>query len=137
MTTPAKRPPSQRDKAATRNANLVRIADAKPEASMAKNVDDPILDLDDKPIKTTREKDGPEVDFLIKHAMLDALMITPPNANDSITGEDKLKRFELARRINAGGALAFQPDELALVQGLIDKMYGPVVVGRFREWAKV
>lgn len=137
MPTPSKRPPSQRDKAAVRDAAAVRIADAQPEASMPKNVDDPILDLDDKPIKTTRKQGEDEVDFLIRHAMIDALMITPPNAADATTGEDKLKRFALARRINRGGEVTFQPDELALVKTLVDKMYGPVVVGRFAEWAQI
>ena len=52
-----------------------------------------------------------------------------------LSGEDKVKRWELAMRIKKlpSGAADLTAEEVALIKSLIAKAYGPIIVGQ--AWA--
>lgn len=47
----------------------------------------------------------------------------------SLSGEDKFKRYKLAERINAGGILEVSAEDIALLKKLIGKNWSAAVVG--------
>ena len=50
--------------------------------------------------------------------------------DDSATGEEKARRYQLALRIHAGGEVEVKSDELALLKTLVGRAYLPLVVGQ-------
>ena len=50
-------------------------------------------------------------------------------ADEMPTGEEKLWRYNLARRLNVGGEVEISTDDAALIKRLVGKAYGAVVVG--------
>lgn len=51
----------------------------------------------------------------------------------NLSGEDKVKRYDLALKITNEDVLDLPHDDLALIQKLVAKMYGPLFVGQV--WA--
>lgn len=76
-------------------------------------------------------KDGPVV--TLKTVAINALVaIFQDEAN--ISGEEKVKRWELAIRIKKGpDSMEMTAEEVSLVKKLIAKMYGPLISGQ--AWA--
>jgi hypothetical protein len=58
-----------------------------------------------------------------------ALLSPFPNEQD-ISGEEKMKRYELALRVRQTPEEDFPVDEIAKIKTLIGKIYTPVVVGQ-------
>jgi hypothetical protein len=58
-----------------------------------------------------------------------ALLASLPD-EQSLSGEDKFKRFTLAMRIKDGGEVPISAEDIALLKKLIGKVYSPLVVGR-------
>lgn len=66
----------------------------------------------------------------IKRAAINAL-IAVYNDEPNLTGEDKIKRYSLAMRINnSSHTIELQSEEIAIIKKLIAKMYGPLIVGQ-------
>lgn len=83
----------------------------------------PIRDLDGNPIENDKKP------FTLKAASINALLIVNPNEQQ--TGEEKVKAFSLAMRINdAKGPVELTVEEVAKLKDIIGKSYGPIVVGR-------
>lgn len=57
---------------------------------------------------------------------IEALLAVEPK--ESVSGEDKLARYELAKKVKAG-ATEITPEEAALIKKRIGHFYGPAVVG--------
>lgn len=53
--------------------------------------------------------------------------------DDRSDGEEKLRRFSLARRINAGGDVEIKAEEVSLVKRLVGLAYPPLAVGQVYE----
>jgi hypothetical protein len=64
----------------------------------------------------------------LKRASVDALMM-PFDDEKHISGEEKLKRYQLAVRINLGGDVELKAGEVSLLKLVIGKAYTPLVVG--------
>lgn len=79
----------------------------------------PVLDLDGKQVE----------DKTIGKLIVDALMAQYPDET-SLSGEEKLKRFELAQVAHKANGQDVSVEDAALIKKLIGKAYGPLVVGR-------
>lgn len=64
----------------------------------------------------------------LKRASIDALMM-PFEDEKNMSGEEKLLRYQLAVRINAGGNVDLKAEEVSLLKRVIGKAYTPIVVG--------
>ena len=67
------------------------------------------------------------VAFTLRAACCEALTAAYPD--EKLTGEEKVKRFELARLLYVEDEPDVSVEDLALIKQLIGKGYGPVVVG--------
>ncbi len=97
--------------------------------------DRPILDLMDQPIQQGR--DGEEAaPMRLGDACVNALMYTPPE--DSTTGTEKLKRFNLAMQIRPQSdgeyqQIAVSSKNKTEILRLAEAIYGTLVYGRIYE----
>jgi hypothetical protein len=97
---------------------------------MTKNLDISVYDLDGEPV-VDRIK-GMDRPATIKHFVVNALALVN---GEQVSGEEKMKRYKLAMRLNEGGKQEFTPEELALIKSVIGVMYSPLIVGQVYEWA--
>jgi hypothetical protein len=89
------------------------------------NFDSELKALDGAALQTGGNESKP---FTLKLAAVEALMRdTDQDAKQS--GEQKLKRFDLAERIFKGGEIEITPEEAALIKERIGKGFTPAVVG--------
>lgn len=93
---------------------------------MKVNFDTTLLTLDGKVVKS--DVDGKKVSATLKSICVNVLMVSNPREKD-LGGEEKLKRYELARKINAGGEIEVSAEDVALLKELVGYLYGPLVVG--------
>jgi len=56
-------------------------------------------------------------------------LMTMIDADKGMQGDEKLKLYELACKVNAGGDVELSPEEAALIKKRIGLMFGPAVVG--------
>lgn len=86
----------------------------------------PLLNLlTGKPFTT---KDGEkERPMLLSDAAIEALMALNPQAQD--TGEQKLKCYQLAQKVQLGGEVELDPEDVALIKSKVGAIYGPAIVG--------
>jgi hypothetical protein len=95
---------------------------------MLKNVDAKLLALNGE----VAVENGKEV--VMSQILIDALMDSTIGGK-SVTGQQKLERYNLARDVQKGGLVDFKPEELALLKELVGIKYTPIVVGQFYPWA--
>lgn len=91
----------------------------------------PLNDLDGVPITEARAgADGQPAVFVVTlgRAAVNALMAVLPE-DQTKSGEDKLKAFLLAEKVN-NAVVALSVEEIALLKARIAKGYGPLIVGR-------
>lgn len=85
--------------------------------------------------QTLKQIDGKELVLeggqpgTLKHFAVEALQLTFQD-EQSLSGEDKAKRYILATRIYANPEIDLKVEELALIKKLIGKAYGPLIVGQ-------
>jgi hypothetical protein len=89
---------------------------------MKRNFDTQFVTFDGKAILSG------DLPLTLKRASVDALMV-PFDDEKSISGEEKLRRYQLAVRINAGGDVDLKAEEVSLLKLVIGKAYAPIVVG--------
>lgn len=92
----------------------------------------PILDLKGQPVTTDGKKDSPPV--TAAEVSVNALLASYPDET-SLAGTEKARRFQIALKIQDSGAKdpGLLPDDVAMIDKLVAKLYGPLVVGRMRE----
>jgi hypothetical protein len=73
--------------------------------------------------------DGQEVPVTLKQVAVNALFAALPNERE-ISGEEKLKRYQLALRINKGGKIILTAEELSLIKKMIGKSFSTLVSGQ-------
>ena len=104
-------------------------------AAMAAEVDfsSPIRDLDGKPVPScaadTAECHAP---LTLSH-VAEMALLSPSEGREQQSLEEKVKRFELAVGLHAGGKLPLSVEDVALLKRLIGSAYAPLVVGRANE----
>lgn len=93
----------------------------------------------DTPIKTIEGKDmkemvdGQEKVITIKKFCVNAVLANPSD-NAKETGEQKVKRYELAKKIqNAKKEIDLSSEEISLIKKEIGINYPPIVVGQAYE----
>ena len=92
---------------------------------MRRNFDQPILDLNDNPVK-----DAQGTVFTLGVITMNALLM-PYEDEKNLTGKDKAERMQLALKINKRmKEVDLTVEQLALVKTLVAKAYGPLIVGR-------
>jgi hypothetical protein len=77
-------------------------------------------------------KEAPNSDkpFTLAIACINALMM-PAEEGQRLTGEEQVKRYDLATAIYAStGPLEVTTEQVALAKDLVAKVYGPLVVGQ-------
>ncbi len=95
-----------------------------------KNLDGSIVP---KQTKKKVEKDGKmvietvEEDLTLKSVCTDALL--NQQQDDKMSGDDKVKHFNLAEIVYAGGEIDLKSEQIALLKELIGKRYFPLIVG--------
>ncbi len=90
-----------------------------------------IKDLGNKPIK---ENIGGKIqDADLKFYSVFSLTGNPKDPTKQINGVEKLKRFELAQKINKGGEIEVTVEEITLIKQLIGEYLPIIIVGRCYE----
>jgi len=97
---------------------------------MTKNLDIPVHDLDgEQAIDRVRGVDRPAT---VKHFIVNALALVN---GEQVSGEEKMRRYKLAMRLNEGGEQDLTPEDLSLIKSVIGVMYAPLIVGQIYDWA--
>jgi hypothetical protein len=101
----------------------------RKEHTMLVAFDTVLRDLDGKPLP--EDKDKPEgAQATLKKASIESLLAIYQD-EQNLSGEDKLKRWQLATKINgSNGPAEFTVEEVALVKKLIGKAYNPLITGQ-------
>lgn len=86
------------------------------------------FDADLKMIDGTPVKEG-EVALKMKTSVVNSLLGFFPD-EQNLTGEEKVKRYELASKIYAGGDIDLKPEEIVLIKKLVGKGAPTLVVGQ-------
>lgn len=99
------------------------------KGNMKRNFDLVLVTLDGAPIPA-----GPSVDagLLTLRSISTNALITAFEDERSLAGTEKLRRYQLALRINVKdqGNIELSVEEVALLKQLIGKAYAPLVVGQ-------
>lgn len=95
---------------------------------MQKNFSVPFTDLDGGEV-FEKDKNGDDKKVMISTLVVNALLGTYQD-EQSVSGEDKLKRFCLAERINEGGLREYTTEELALIKNLSAKAFSTLATAR-------
>ncbi len=77
--------------------------------------------------------DGKAVDATVRMAMVNAIL--SPVEKES--GIDKVKKYELAKKIYASDEVDLNEDEIKLIKERIGEVYAPIIVGQIFELLKV
>lgn len=86
------------------------------------NVDTPILNLEGDALENATAKS----------VILEALMVTFED-DRNLTGEQKIKIFLLAQRVQSGGEVDFTSDDITLMKTRVAKGFNALAVGRVWE----
>ncbi len=84
--------------------------------------------LEGEVLKIAREGKAEEP-MTLKNPCINALMGAYEDERN-LSGEEKVKRYELATKIQAFSEVEFTPEEAVLVRKLVAKAYSPLVVGQ-------
>ena len=100
------------------------------ERIMKINFNEPFVDLSNEPIieKTQIGKETKDVTIILKAICTTALLALQEKEN--LSGEEKVKRYELAKRIFAGGEINLKTEQIVLLKDLIGKSFTPIIVGQ-------
>jgi hypothetical protein len=85
-----------------------------------------LLDMDNKPIMETKDKP-----LLLDKVCVNALLQEVPN--EQTTGEAKLLRFKLAKKIYGVSEVEVTAEEIVLIKDRVGKQYLPLIVGQVYE----
>lgn len=91
------------------------------------NFDTVLKDLQNKAM--IDEKGNP---FSLRDAVTNALLLSFTD-EPNLQGADKIRRFQLATKIQGAKSIDLLAEEIALAKACVGKAYGPLVVGRAYE----
>ena len=98
---------------------------------MLVKVNVPLTTLDGQTMKDN--VDGEAVDATVKTAIVNAVLA--PVQKES--GIEKVKKYELAKRIFENDEVDLNEDEIKLIKDCVGDVFPPIVVGRIYELLKV
>ena len=76
---------------------------------------------------------GEAVDATVRMGIVNALL----GANEKDKGVDKIKKYELAKKVYSNDEVDLDENEIKLIKDRVGETFGPVVVGRIYELLKV
>jgi hypothetical protein len=91
------------------------------------NFEQTLKDMDGKDITEGKEKKVLTLDKVCVNALLSE------NQDDRQSGEDKLKVFQLAKKIYGAGEVEVTAEEIVLIKNKVGRFYLPLVVGQVYE----
>ena len=92
---------------------------------MRKNFDGNILDLDGKEMKETKPGSMEQTPISVKTICVNAIL----SNDEKRPGEEQIKRYQLAKRINKGGDVEVTAEEIALIKKAVAANFPPIVTG--------
>lgn len=95
---------------------------------MKMNFDQILRDLSGEPFRYKDKPTSLERDMTLKDAALVALC-TALDEDRAMSGKQSFERLELARKINAGGELELDPEQVTLIQNRLPKVYPILIAG--------
>lgn len=88
-----------------------------------------ILDLNGKEITETVNADGTMVTRPISARSVIVNALLARSRGEDLSGEEQLRRYKLAKRINAGGMVEIDAAEATLIKKQVATNYTPMAVG--------
>jgi len=98
---------------------------------MLVNVNQMLKTIDGETMKDV--VDGKAIDATVKMAIVNAIL--SPVKDES--GVDKVKKYELAKKIYASDEVDLDEDEIKLIKERVGEGFAPIVVGQIFELLKV
>jgi len=98
---------------------------------MLVKVNVPLKTFDGQVMKDNVE--GEAVDATVKTAIVNAVLAPVQNEK----GVDKVKKYELAKRIYAKDEVDLNEDDIKLIKDAVGENFAPIVVGQIYELLKV
>ena len=98
---------------------------------MLVKVNVPIKTLDGQSMKDN--VDGKAVDATVKTAIINAVLAPVQTEK----GVEKVKKYELAKKVFANDEVDLNEDEIKLIKDCIGENFAPIVVGQIYELLKV
>lgn len=95
---------------------------------MQKNFSVPFTDIDGGEV-FEKDNNGNNKKVMISTLVVNSLLGTYPDESN-ISGEDKIKRFCLAERVNEGGLREYTTEELVLIKNLAAKAFSTLATAR-------
>lgn len=80
--------------------------------------------------KTIKNIDGSDIVENGKTAKMSTAICNALMVSDEGSGEEKLQRYNLAVKINAGGDIDLSVNDCHLIKRLVEKYHGPLIVGQ-------
>jgi len=99
---------------------------------MLVKVNVPLKTMDGQVMKDANEK-GEAIDATLKMAIVNAVL--SPVQKES--GIDKVKKYELARKVYTSDEVDLNEDEIKLIKDRVGEIFPPIVVGQVYELLKV
>ena len=99
---------------------------------MLVKVNVPLKTMDGQVMKDN-DGEGKAIDATVKLAMVNAIL--SPVQKES--GIDKVKKYELAKKIYASDEVDLNEDEIKLIKDRVGETFPPIVVGQIYELLKV
>lgn len=100
---------------------------------MKVNVDVVLKNLNGESLKDSDGK-GNVIDATLKLAIVNALL-APSQKQES--GIDKIKKFDLAKRVFNGSEVDLNEQDLILIKDCVNTVYPPLICGQVNEMLKV
>ena len=98
---------------------------------MLVKVNVPLKTLDCQTMKDN--VDGQAVDATVKMAIVNAVL----SPVDKESGIDKVKKYELAKKIYASDEVDLNEDDIKLIKDRVGETFAPIIVGQIYELLKV
>lgn len=88
-----------------------------------------ITDLNGKEITEAAQVDGQAIvrPINVRSIVVNALLAR--GRNEELSGEEQIRRYKLAKRVNAGGMVEINAGEVTLIKKQVAANYTPLVVG--------
>ena len=99
---------------------------------MLVKVNVPLVNMDGSPMKD-RDEQGKEIDATFRLAMVNAVL-SPVQKE---LGVDKVKKYELAKKIYTSDEVDLNEDEIKTIKDAVGENFAPIVVGQIYELLKV
>ena len=77
--------------------------------------------------------DGKAIDATVKMAIVNAVLSPVEREN----GVEKVKKYELAKKVYASDEVDLDEDEIKLIKDRVGETYAPIIVGQIYELLKV